>query len=192
MLADAGRLAGQSATRIDGPAKVTGAARYPDDEPVQNPAFAWLVTSSIGRGRIRRMFLDDARAVQGVLDILTHENVGQAVKPPMGPDQQATTTTLESDRIWHDGQIIAVVVAETLEAAREAAYKIQVDYDSEPPSASFDSPGAESERKISQHGKDPSRGDALAAFGEAPVQLEARYSTPTQHHNPIELFTTTC
>jgi len=191
MLADVG-LIGKPAVRTDGPAKVTGAARYADDEPVQNAAFAWLVTSSIARGRIRAMDLIAARAVPGVLDILTHENVGQEVKPPMGPDQGATTTTLESDRIWHDGQIIAVVVADSFEAAREAAYKVRVDYETETSSAGFDSPGVDIERKISQQGKDPTKGDASAAFAEAPLKIDARYSTPTQHHNPIELFTTTC
>ncbi len=183
---------GKPVLRIDGAAKVTGQARYADDEPVANPAFAWLVTSSIGRGRIRRMDLSAARAVPGVLDILTHENVGDAVKPPMGPDQKPTTTTLESDRVWYDGQIVAVVVADSLEAAREAAFKVVVDYDVETPSATFDSPGVTTERKLAAERGDPEVGDAESAFAAAPVRIDARYSTPTQHHNPLELFTTTC
>jgi xanthine dehydrogenase YagR molybdenum-binding subunit len=192
MIVDAGRLIGKPAVRIDGPAKVTGQARYASDEPVQNPAFAWLVTSAVGRGRIRRLDLGAAQAVPGVLDILTHENVGHAVKPPLGPDGHPTTTTLESDRIWHDGQIIAVVVADTYEAAREAGYKIVVDYEDQPPSATFDSADVETERKVTAGGKDPAAGDASNAFAAAPVKIDARYATPTQHHNPIELFTTTC
>ncbi len=187
----AAHLIGAAVPRIDGAAKVTGDARYPDDEPVQGAAFAYLVTSSIGRGRIRSIDLRTAHEVSGVLDILTHENVGEQVKPPAGPDQQATTTTLESDRIWHDGQIVAVVVADSFEAAREAAYRVKVECDAEPPSASFDSPGVEAERKVSPQG-DPVKGDAFTAFAEAPIQIDARYSTPPQHHNPIELFTTTC
>jgi len=186
------RLTGDPVPRIDGAAKVTGVARYPDDEPVANPAFAWLVTSAIGRGRIRGMALGEARAVPGVLDILTHENVGGEIKPPVGPDQGPTTTTLESDRVWHDGQIVAIVLAETFEAAREAGFKVQVDYEAQAPSASFDSPGAEIEPKAPQNGKDPAAGDASAAFAAAPTKLDAQYSTPTQHHNPLELFTTTC
>jgi xanthine dehydrogenase YagR molybdenum-binding subunit len=139
MAADPGRLIGKPAPRVDGVAKVTGEARYPSDEPVQNPAFAWLVTSAIGRGRIRSMDLATARAVPGVLEILTHRNVGQEVKSPLGPDGGPTTTTLESDRIWHDGQIVAVVVADTFEAAREAGFKVVVHYEVEAPSAGFDS-----------------------------------------------------
>ncbi len=184
-------LFGKPAKRIDGAAKVTGAARYASDEPIANPAYAYLVTSAIARGRIGALKLDAAKAVPGVVDILTHENAGSAAKPPMGPDGKSTTTTLESDQIWHDGQIIAVVVADTFEAAREAANKVEVDYVTEAPSAGFDSPGV----KVEPHkgeSPDPKKGDAHAALAAASVKIDAHYSTPTQHHNPIELFTTTC
>jgi xanthine dehydrogenase YagR molybdenum-binding subunit len=159
---------------------------------VANPAYAYLVTSAISRGRIAAMKLDRANAVPGVLDILTHQNVGGAVKPPTGPDGGPTTTTLESDRIWHDGQIIAVVLADSFEAAREAAYKVDVSYAAETPSATFGSPGIETAEHKSRGGPDPKKGDAVAAFAAAPVRIEADYDTPTQHHNPLELFTTTC
>jgi xanthine dehydrogenase YagR molybdenum-binding subunit len=193
MADDAGHLIGKPAVRIDGPAKVTGQARYPADEPLQNPAFAYLVTSAIARGRVRSVDLTAARATPGVLDILTHENAGGQIKPPNGPDGGPTTTTLESDRVWHDGQIVALVVADSFEAAREAAHKVVVDYAAEAPSATFDSPGAQAEvRKPGEMHKDPAKGDAAAAFAAAPVKIDARYSTPTQHHNPLELFTTTC
>ena len=185
---------GQAQARVDARAKVTGTARYASDEQVANPAFAYLFTSAISRGRIQRFDLAAAKAVPGVLDILTHENVGdQAAPPPQMDPSDKTTETLESDHIWHDGQIIAIVVAETFEAAREASYKIKVDYVEDRPSASFDSPGASSEvRKETARSKDPKVGDFGRAFAAAPVQVDAHYSTPTQHHNPIELFTTTC
>jgi xanthine dehydrogenase YagR molybdenum-binding subunit len=131
MTIDMTKLFGLPVTRVDGVAKVTGAARYASDEPLANPAYAYLVTSTISRGRLTGLMLDRAKAVPGVLDILTHENVGSQVKPQLGPRGGPTTTTLESDRIWHDGQIIAVVVAETFEAAREAANKVEARYDSE-------------------------------------------------------------
>lgn len=192
MADDTGRLFGKPAVRVDGAAKVTGRARYPSDEPVSNPAYAYLVMSSIARGRVAGLDLAAAQAVPGVLDILTYQNVGGQVKPPLGPDQKPTTTTLESDRVWHGGQIIAVVVAETYEAARDAAQRVVVRYAAEEPSATFDSPGASTEPKPAAGGKDPAKGDAAAAFAAAPMKIDARYSTPTQHHNPIELFTTTC
>ncbi len=192
MADDAAHLFGKPAQRIDGRAKVTGAARYASDEPAAHAAYAYLVTSAIARGRLLRLDLEQAKAVQGVLDILTHWNVGDEAKPPpqMTPDK--TTTTLESDQIWHDGQIIAVVVAETFEAAREAAHRVKADYAAEPPSASFQSPGVTSEPHKTQEGGDPKKGDAVAALAAAEMRIDQNYATPTQHHNPIELFTTTC
>jgi len=187
-----GQLLGKSTPRIDGVAKVTGAARFASDEPLAHPAFAYLVTSAIARGRIGAFNLARAQAVPGVLDILTHENVGTQAKPMPGPDGKPSTTSLENDRIWHDGQIIAIVVADSFEAAREAANKVDVTYVQEPPSAGFDSPGIETAPRQTDSGAEPKKGDAEASFASAAVKIDARYSTPTQHHNPIELFTTTC
>ena len=133
-----------------------------------------------------------AEAVPGVLDILTHWNVGDQAKKPALASGGETTTTMESDQVWHDGQIIAVVVADTYEAAREAAHRVGVTYTEEQPAATFGSPGAEEEQRDDGEHEDYSVGDADAAFAAAPVRVDARYSTPTQHHNPIELYTTTC
>src|SRR6201996_8291285 len=162
-MADDSSLFGKPAVRIDGVAKVTGAARYASDEPVAHPAYAYLVTSAIARGHVKGWRLEAARAVPGVLDILDHDNVGgQAKTPaPFGGSDDGVTTTLETDQVWHDGQIIAVVVAETYEAARGAARKGEPDYAEETPSASFDTPGAPREpRKPQKPGsKDPKVGD---------------------------------
>jgi xanthine dehydrogenase YagR molybdenum-binding subunit len=185
---------GQAAPRIDGPLKVTGHALYPSDEALARPAYAVLVTSGVSRGRVTGFDLDEAQAVKGLLTILTHFNAGDEVKTPPSAMGGAQTTTLESDRIWHDGQIIAVAVAESFEAAREAAFKVKPRYAPETPTAGFGSPGVELEDptardKMHEH---PRIGDAEAAFAAAPVRIDARYSTPTQHHNPMELFTTSC
>ena len=194
MSAEALRLFGKSTPRIDGPQKVTGAALYGSDEPLAHPAFAWLVTSTIARGRLAGLRLGAAKAVPGVLDILTHWNVGDQATAPPQMDSGASTTTLETDQIWHDGQIIAVVVAETLEGAREAAYLVEADYLPQTPSATFDSPGVlmEPTKENGEPKKGPAIGDAASAIAAAPVKIDASYSTPTQHHNPMELFTTTC
>jgi xanthine dehydrogenase YagR molybdenum-binding subunit len=185
-------LIGKPATRIDGAAKVTGRALYPSDESVPHAAFAFLVTSPIARGRVTGFDLSEAQAVPGFLDILTHENVGGEAKPPKQMAGGETTTTLESDRIWHDGQIIGVVVADTFEAAREAAFKVHVRTEAETPSATFGSPGTEEEQREDEEKDDFAVGDATAAMTAAEVTLDAWYETPTHHHNPIELFTTTC
>ena len=185
-------LIGKPAPRIDGTAKVTGRALYPSDETVPHAAFAFLVTSPIARGRVAGFDLDEARAVPGFLDFLWHGNVGSEAKPPKQMAGGETTTTLQTDRIWHDGQIIGVIVADTFEAAREAAFKVQVRTEAETPSATFDSPGIEEEQREDEEKDDFAVGDAPAAFAGATVTLDAWYETPAQHHNPIELFTTTC
>jgi xanthine dehydrogenase YagR molybdenum-binding subunit len=191
-MSDLSAQLGKPVARIDGIAKVTGAARYASDEPVANPAFAYLITSRIARGRIRAFDLVEARAVPGVIDIMTHENVDGGFDKPMGPDGGPTTTTLEDNQVWHDGQIVGIVVAESYEAAREAANKSKVIYDEDMPSATFDSPGVITEPHKAEKGPDPKKGDAEVAYANAPVKIDAQYSTPPQHHNPIELFTVTC
>jgi xanthine dehydrogenase YagR molybdenum-binding subunit len=189
-----GAVIGRDVARVDGRLKVSGQARYPSDEAPAHAAYAYLVTSSIARGRVRALHLDEARAVAGVLDILSRDNVGAQAKPPPPLGGGEPMTTLQSDRVWHDGQILAVIVAGTYEAAREAAYRVRIDYDAEPPSASFDSPGAISRalKDVDASHQDPAVGDADAAFERAELRIDARYATPAQHHNPIELFSTSC
>ncbi len=182
---------GDPVPRIEGRAKVTGRALYAADEAVANPAFAFLVTSTIARGTIRGFDLAQARAVPGVLDILTHENVGGQADPPAPHGAGGETTTMQTTQIWHAGQIIAVVTADTYEAAREAARKVRVDYEEEAPAATFGSAGAKTERREPGEHKDFAVGGFKVAFALAPFKVDERYATPTQHHNPIELFSTT-
>ena len=195
-MSEAPAAIGTPRTRVDGRAKVTGEALYPSDVALSNPAYAWLVVSAIAKGRIRAFDLSAARAVSGVLEILTYENTKSSFKtqPNPGGVSGGATTTLESDRIWHDGQIIAVVVTESLESAREAAAKVRVDYAAETPAAGFDSPGAVEQAisAIDEDHSDPHTGNAERAYTRANVKIDGHYSTPAQHHNPIELFDTTC
>jgi len=185
---------GDAAPRHEGRVKVTGEARYPSDMPLHNPAYAWLVTSAIARGRIKSFRLDAARAVPGFIDILTFQNTQGQVKTLPAFGGGSSTLTLESDQVQHDGQIIGVVLADSLEAAREAAYKVGVDYEAQTPTAGFDSPGGTLKAVTDFNPKYhlPTKGDAAAAFAAAPVKIAADYETPTQHHNAMELFTVSC
>jgi xanthine dehydrogenase YagR molybdenum-binding subunit len=185
---------GRPEPRYDARLKVTGEARFPSDMPVSNVAFAYLVTCNIAKGRIERLDLTQARAVPGVLDILTHENTSE-LKPSDFNGGASTSIDKLGPDIAHDGQIIAMVVADSYEAAREAAYKVKAIYAVDMPSATFGSDGlkVEDATKVSErHSKLPSKGDAEAALAAAEVVIDAEYATPTQHHNPLELFTTTC
>jgi xanthine dehydrogenase YagR molybdenum-binding subunit len=182
---------GNPEPRIDGRLKVTGEARYGSDFPVSNPAFAYLVTSAIAKGHIESMDLSDAKAVPGVLDIFTHMNTRELKDLKYAAGGGGPTTSIQDfgPKIQHDGQIVAMVVADSFEAAREAAYKVRVSYSAEKPSATFGSSGV-TEKKADK--ETPQAGDAAAAFSSAEVKLDAEYGTPTQHHNSIELCTTTC
>jgi xanthine dehydrogenase YagR molybdenum-binding subunit len=184
---------GEPTSRVDAHAKVTGEARYGSDfYGGRNPAYACLRTSAIARGRITAIEEREARAVPGVLEIFTYRNVGNRIKPGNIVSQNGYMGTsiapLASEQIYHDGQIIAVVVADTFEAANEGANRLTVAYEGEAPSAGFDSPGLQT---TAGGEEDPSVGDAAGAFADAPVKVDEHYETATQHHNPIELFTTT-
>ena len=185
---------GAPAPRYDARLKVTGEARFASDMAVANPANAVLVTSAIAKGRIASIELDQARAVPGVLDILTQDNTSE-LKPVKFGDGSATSIQKLGPEIFHSGQIVAVVIADTFEAASEAANNVKVNYDEQAPAATFGAPGLQEEdaTKVSQQHKHlPQAGDAESAIAGADVTIDVEYETPTQHHNPMELFTTTC
>lgn len=187
---------GRPEPRIDGRLKVTGAARYPSDLRFDDEVYAFLVTSAISKGRIARIDLDRARAVPGVLEILTHENADK-IRPArffaQGGTASTTIVPLGSPKIWHDGQIVALVLAETYEAAREARYKLDLDYEAEPAAATFGCPGTETVTvQEPSEDRQTAVGDAEAELAASAVRIDVEYGTPTQHHNAIELFATTC
>lgn len=181
---------GAPAPRKEARLKVTGEARYGSDMPVNDPAFGYLLTSSIAKGTIASIGMAEAKAVPGVLEIFTHENTGDLKKLSYGESGGGASTSIQDfgPKIQHDGQIVGMVVANTFEAAREAAYKVKFAYNEEAPSAGFGAAGVD---ESSVKKKTPNAGDVKAAFDSAPIKFEADYSTPTEHHNPIELFTTT-
>ena len=189
---------GQPVPRYDAVAKVTGKAQYAADMPLSHPAYACLVTSSIAKGRVESFDLTAARRVRGLIDIVTHENAEQLQQAKLFSDGGYASTTIQpltSPEIAQDGQIVAVVVADTFEGAREAALAVKVNYAATPPSAGFDSAGATSapaKGQLAQYKEDPSVGDFAKAFDAAEVKMSAGYETPTQHHNPMELFATSC
>jgi xanthine dehydrogenase YagR molybdenum-binding subunit len=185
---------GAPAPRYDARLKVTGEAHYPADMPVANPAYAALVTSPIAKGSIETLDLDAARAVPGVLDILTFQNTSE-LKPAKFGAASSTSIQDLGPQIQHAGQIIAVVIADTLEGASEGASAVKATYREQKPSAGFGAEGlkeADATKESEQHKELPQAGDAVAAIAAAEIVLDAGYGTPTQHHNPIELFSTTC
>jgi xanthine dehydrogenase YagR molybdenum-binding subunit len=189
---------GQPVPRYDAIAKVTGKAKYAADVALVNPAYAYLVTSSIAKGRVDGFDLAEASKTRGVIDIVTHENAERLKPSKLFSDGGYVATTIQplsSPDVAHDGQIVAVVVADTFEAARDAAHRVKVSYTAATPTASFDSAGtteARAKGQLAQFKDDPKVGDFAGAFDSAEVKLAESYETPTQHHNPMELFATSC
>ena len=122
---------GQPIPRYDAVAKVTGKAQYGADVALVNPVYAFLVTSSIAKGRIDGFDLSAAKQVRGVVDIVTHENAEKLKEAKLFSNGGYTSSTiqpLKSADIAQEGQIVAIVLAETFEAARQAAYAVKVNY----------------------------------------------------------------
>jgi len=189
---------GQPIPRYDAVAKVTGSAEYAADVPLARPAYAYLITSAIAKGRIDAIETEDAKKIRGVVAIVTHENAEKLKDAKLFNDGGHASTTnqpLKSADIAEEGQIIGVVLAETYEAAREAANRVRVSYAATKPATTLDSPGttsAPAKGQVSRHKDDPKVGNFEKGFAESEVQFEATYETPPQHHNPMELFATSC
>jgi xanthine dehydrogenase YagR molybdenum-binding subunit len=178
------KVIGKPTDRIDGPLKTTGRARYAYErhDVVSNPAYGYVVGSAIAKGRIASIDLTQARAVPGVLAIVTADNAGKLDKGRLN-----TAKLLGGPEIQHYHQAIAVVVAETFEQARAAAQLIRVDYVTE--QGVFDLASLLDKTKpnpITGGPGDTAVGDFAAAFAAAPVRLDARYSTPDEAHAMME------
>jgi xanthine dehydrogenase YagR molybdenum-binding subunit len=174
---------GTATERLDGPAKVTGRAHYGGtDVALHNPAYAVLVTSAIARGRIAGFDLSEARSVPGVIDIFTHQSIGK-IEPGKtfdgGGYMGTSIAPMASAEIRHDGQIVAIACANSFEAAREAAHRVNVNYVEEKPSATFGSPGTETVAvaAVSKKHEDPKVGDFEKAFAQAAVKIDREYET---------------
>jgi xanthine dehydrogenase YagR molybdenum-binding subunit len=185
---------GAPLARVDARLKVTGEARYAADIPVSNLAFGVLVTSVVARGEVRSIALQAARAIPGVLAVFSYGDMQELGKPTFGTGSYTSLAPLHERRICHDGQIMALVVAESFQTAEEGASRVTAEYAAQPPSCELDSPGTEeltAAGKVAMLDKDPAVGDFDGAFAGAEVKVDAEYRTPTQTHNPIELFSTT-
>jgi xanthine dehydrogenase YagR molybdenum-binding subunit len=194
---------GTATSRIDGRAKVTGAAKYAAEFNTTDLAHASVVTSTIAKGRIARIDASEALSVDGVIDVLTHENrppmasADSAYKDDLAPDG-SPFRPLYHDKIWFSGQPVALVVAEEPEIARFAASLVRVQYDAETHvtelhrqrNAAFalKSPANPAENPFAPP---KSRGTAEPTFAAAEVRHSAEYSVPIEHHNPMELYAST-
>lgn len=185
-----GSSSGQPVTRRDGVLKVTGAATYAADNDRENLLHAVVATSAIARGRVASLDVEAAKAHPGVVEVFTPEN-----RPPLALDPDGKhglfsfrLEVLQNDTVRYARQPIALVVAETLEAATEGARLLAPTYDVEPARIGLDGGELYTPSTVGI-GSPPdfSKGDVKQGLAGAAHRVEAVYETPAQYHNAMEM-----
>jgi xanthine dehydrogenase YagR molybdenum-binding subunit len=189
------RYIGKEMSRVDGVAKVTGKAKYAAEFKVPNLAYGFIVQGAIAKGSIKSIDTREAEAAPGVLRVFTHLNtpklgpkpVAEEDSPPRAVEEQDKSfRALQSDRVYFNGQPVALVVAETYEQARYAARLVKVAYNAE--KHVTDTESVRGRARVPAQGPPPRPiGNPQDAFRDAPVKVDAEYRIPIEHHNPIEL-----
>ncbi|MDB5966501.1 MAG: aldehyde oxidase [Polaromonas sp.] len=191
---------GDPVSRVDGRAKVTGAARYAAEHLTADMAFGVVVNSTVARGRITALHLAEAMAVPGVLDVLSHAHRPKTRSMDIFyKDMTSPAGTpfkpFYSDEVLYSGQPIALVLAETFEAARYAASLVRADYEVAPHDTNLMAGLARahdpSRLKVGFSPPPKPTGDADAAFLAAPVKVAPEFYSGVEHHNPLEMHATT-
>ncbi|MDH2132703.1 xanthine dehydrogenase family protein molybdopterin-binding subunit [Sphingobium yanoikuyae] len=189
---------GKPVSRIDGPLKVTGAAPFAAEFPLENMVYAAIVYSRIAKGRITSLNVERAESAPGVLLVMTYRNAPRLKPAPLfmsDPKAAAgdSIPVLQDEKIYWNGQPIAIILADTQEQADHAAGLIDVAYAAEPAETDFHAAIARGTTQSQFMGQPlhDKVGDAQAAFEKAAVKIDAAYSTPRHNHNPIELHAVT-
>jgi xanthine dehydrogenase YagR molybdenum-binding subunit len=171
-------------SRVEGREKVTGAALYAAEYPVERMAHGFAVQATIARGEIRSIDAAPALARPGVLAVVWHENA-----PRLRPVADGELALLQSSVVAYRGQIIAGVVADSPETAREAAALVRVEYRADPHAVVLDAADPrlyKPEHVNPANETDTALGDFDAAYDAAPVKIDHTYRTPAIHNNPME------
>ncbi len=179
-------VVGAGIERADGVAKVTGDARYSFERRIPDLAYVVPVQSTIARGRVRAVDPRRALAEPGVLAVLDPESAPRLERPE---GTHAELLVLQSAEVAYHGQVVAAVVATTLESAREAASLVDVDYETEPHDVELRADHPELYvPEVANAGVpgDWSDGDVDAALASSATVVDQTYTTATEHHNPME------
>ncbi len=190
---------GQPVSRVDGRQKVTGGATYAAEFGVPGQAQGAIVRSTIANGRIASIDTAAAERAPGVVTVLTHRNAPRlayrAHKAVVDPDVGERLHVLQDDRVSHQGQPIALVIADTLEQANHAATLVRITYAPETESTDITrvEPVLPTRQQSDQGERRPAetrRGDAEGALAAAEVKVDQTYVIPRENHNPIEMHAT--
>jgi xanthine dehydrogenase YagR molybdenum-binding subunit len=191
---------GEPLDRVDGHAKTTGAARFSAEYPYPDLVHAAIVHATVSRGRITAIDTRAALDVPGVHAVITHENAPRMQPPPKPSVLNLATLAspisvnyLNTDEVHWNGQPVAVTVADTLDAAREAARRVRVTYDTRPVTVDFEreQPNAAPQKSNALMPGEGKKGDAVTALAAAEVSVDLRFTTPMHHHNALEPHATT-
>ena len=175
---------GAPVSRVEGAAKVTGAARYAGEIPLEQMAYGWAAQASIARGQIDSVDAAAALAMPGVIGVLTYANAPRLLAAGDGE-----LLVLQDNRVHYRGQVVALVVAGRLEQARAAAEALPVSYAAEPHDVTLraDHPGMYAPGHVNPgYVTDTATGDVEAALAGAAAMVDETYSTPAEHNNPME------
>lgn len=184
---------GKPVSRIDGPLKAAGQARFASEFPIEGMAYAALVHSTIARGRITRLETEAAENAPGVVAVMTYRNAPRLNLPPVmsGPKAAGADALpiLQSAEVYWNGEPIAVVLAEAQEQADHAASLITAEYEVEPASVDFAGAIERGTRTAMFMGRPlhEEKGDVDAALRAAAASVDSTYTTPRHNHNAIEL-----
>jgi xanthine dehydrogenase YagR molybdenum-binding subunit len=171
---------GDPFSRTDGPAKLTGKARYSAEFQIPRLAYAVMVTSTIPSGTVT-IDASEATRAAGVLAVLTPDNA------PKLPGAQKRVTILQDNEVHYNNQPIALVVAEQLHQAQHGAQLVRARYTKTEPKINFQA-GFATGYPGTHTGEpgDMSWGDVEGGLAQAEVTIDQTYTTPIQHHNPME------
>ena len=190
-------VTGKPMDRVDGRLKVTGTAQFSAEYPQKNLAYAVLIGSKIARGSIKNIDTSAAEKAPGVIAVLTHANAPKLNAMPAfmaGGGAAENRLPLSDSNIYHAGQYIGVVVADTFERATHAAELVRVTYAQQPPLTEMQrlrNRAVVPKGKIAQKPADTVRGNFEQGLAQSKVRVEETYTTPTEHHNPMEPHATT-
>ncbi|QKV96786.1 xanthine dehydrogenase family protein molybdopterin-binding subunit [Streptomyces sp. NA02950] len=184
------RTVGAPMTRVDGLDKVTGAARYAYEFPTRDVGYVWPVQATVARGRVTGVDAAPALSRPGVLAVLDSANA-----PRLNAEAEvgADLFVLQSPEVAYHGQIVAAVVATSLEAAREGAAAVRVSYEQQPHDVVLraDDEAAEIPETVTDGTPGfVERGDTDAAWAASPVRVDHVYTTPVEHVSPMEPHST--
>ena len=190
---------GRQASRLDGPEKVRGEARFAAEVAMDRLSYASLVNSTVARGRITRLDTATAEAAPGVILVMTHRNmprIGTLALISLADLSAVGNSSLpimQDPEVRYDGQVVAVVVAETQEQADHAASLVEIDYAVDAAKTRFDDAkdGARTPASILIEKNHVSIGNAERELDRAPHRVDNVYRTPGHNHNALELHAVT-